>query len=77
MISAIFDDTVQKSAITDIEMRKHHRDGKMSDSEVMTILVFFHSSGYRCLKHFYLRYVCKHMCNLFPKVVFYNRFVEL
>lgn len=49
----------------------------MSDAEVMTILVLFHGSGYRCLKHFYLDHVCKHMRHLFPKVVSYNRFVEL
>ena len=41
------------------------------------IMILFHSSGYRCLKHFYLEQVCKHMRHLFPKVVSYNRFVEL
>ena len=43
----------------------------------MTILILFHDSGYRCLKHFYLQYVCKYMRHLFPKTVSYNRFVEL
>ncbi len=33
----------------------------MSESEVATIFVLFHLGGYRCLKHFYLHYVCKHM----------------
>ncbi|MDY5184206.1 MAG: transposase, partial [Prevotella sp.] len=45
--------------------------------EIMVIMILFHSSGYRCLKHFYLEKVCKHMRHLFPEVVSYNRFVEL
>ncbi len=28
----------------------------MSDSEVITIMILFHFSGYKCLKHFYVRY---------------------
>ena len=75
-----FDDIIQKNSIDAREStkkRKYHRDGTMSDAEVMTILVLFHGSGYRCLKHFYLDHVCKHMRHLFPKVVSYNRFVEL
>ena len=40
-------------------------------------MILFHSSGYRCLKHFYLEEVCKPMRHLFPEVVSYNRFVEL
>ena len=75
-----FDGIVQKNSITagdSDKKRKYHRDGKMSDSEVMTILILFHNSGYRCLKHFYLDHVCKHMRHLFPKTVSYNRFVEL
>lgn len=57
--------------------RPYHRDPTMSMSEVMVILILFHASGYRCLKHFYLQHVCVHMRHLFPKVVSYNRFVEL
>ena len=78
--SKVFDKTVEQNAMTSGEMtkkRKYHRDGMMSDSEIMTILILFHDSGYRCLKHFYLHHVCRHMCHLFPKVVSYNRFVEL
>ena len=32
--------------------RKYHRAPKLSDAEVITILVLFHLMGYRCLKHF-------------------------
>lgn len=57
--------------------RKYHRDGRMSMPEIMLIIILFHASGYRCLKHFYLEQVCKHMAHLFPATVSYNRFVEL
>lgn len=43
----------------------------------MTIMILFHSSGYRCLKHFYQEKTCKHMRHLFPNVMSYNRVVEL
>ena len=53
--------------------RKYHRESHMSKAEIMVIMILFHSSGYRCLKHFYLEKVCKHMRHLFPEVVSYNR----
>ena len=49
----------------------------MSKAEVMLIMILFHDSGYRCFKHFYLEKVCKQLRHLFPKVVSYNRIVEL
>ena len=59
-----------------LRKRSYHRDCRMSDSEVMTIMIAFHNSGFRCLKHF-CQHVCDHMRHLFPEVVSYNRFVEL
>lgn len=56
---------------------KPKRAPRMSTSEVITIYFLFHLSGFRCLKHFYIFYVQKHMQNEFPKTVSYNRFVEL
>ena len=55
----------------------YHRDGRMSSPEVMTILIMFHNSGYKHLKSFYLNEICINSRDLFPKVVSYNRFVEL
>lgn len=57
--------------------KKRNRQFKMSDSEVITIVVLFHLRGYRCLKHFYTQYVQKHMQSDFPETVSYNRFTEL
>ena len=56
---------------------KPKRTPKMSNSEVMTIMILFHLSGFRTMKHFYKYYVLKHMTSEFPQTVSYNRFVEL
>ena len=34
----------------------------------MLILILFHDTGYRYLKHSYQEKVCKHMRHFFPKV---------
>ena len=61
----------------DRRKREYHRASNMSDSEVITIMILFHFSGYKCLKHFYVRHVLGHMRHLFPTPVSYNRFTEL
>lgn len=73
----VFDAQMRKYTIRDTGRRKYHRDSTMSKAEIMTIIIMFHFSGYRCLKHFYKEHVCVHQRHLFPKVVSYNRFVEL
>jgi len=74
----IFNSSIRKSLLPEeTTLNKRNRKFKMSDSEVMTILILFHLSGYRCLKHFYLYYVCVHLKNYFPNTVSYNRFTEL
>ncbi len=72
-----YDELVKKYTISSRSKRKYHRDSTLSKSEIMVILILFHMSGFRCLKHFYLDYVCKHLRHLFPRVVSYNRFVEI
>ena len=49
----------------------------MSLSEVMTIAIAFHGSGYRTFKEFYTLQVQPHWKKAFPNLVSYNRFVEL
>jgi len=56
---------------------KPKRKPTMSCSEVITIMVVFHTGGYRNMKHFYIHFVQKHLVHLFPHTVSYNRFVEL
>ena len=64
-----FDAMMSKYTIKEAKKRAYHRDSTLSKSEVMLILILFHDSGYRCLKHFYIEKVCRHMRHLFPKVV--------
>ena len=57
--------------------KSHNKLCKLSDSEVITILIAFHLGSYRNLKHFYTQYVQVHLTRDFPETVSYNRFVEL
>ena len=72
-----FDAMMEKYTLQSDKKRRYHRDSTMSKAEIMLIIILFHDSGYRCLKHFYLEKVYKHLRHLFPEVVSYNRFVEL
>jgi len=57
--------------------KSRNRQFTMSDSEVITIMICFHISGYRHLKGFYISHIQKHCQSDFPQTVSYNRFVEL
>ena len=72
-----FDAMMAKYTIKEKKKREYQRNGTLSKAEVMVIMILFHNSGYRCLKHFYLEHVCRQLRHLFPDVVSYNRFVEL
>ena len=56
---------------------QRHRASSLALSEVMTIIVLFHTSGYRNFKTFYIEHVSKQMLAAFPKLTSYSRFVEL
>ena len=66
-----FDKMTAKYTLKSGDKRPYHRDSTLSKAEIMLIMILFHDSGYRCLKHFYLEKVCKHLRHLFPKVVLY------
>lgn len=70
-----FDRQVPKKQISS-KKKTRNRAFKMSDAEVMTILILFHHSRYRDLKSFYLKYICVHQTENFPNKLSYNRFVE-
>lgn len=56
---------------------KRQRKTKLSESEMMTIMILFHLSHYRTFKHFYLDCVLGQLSREFPKAVSYPRFVAL
>jgi len=73
-----FDVTIKKHLLQEDNVGKHrNKPNRLSDSEVMTLLIAFHLSSMRNLKHFYLFYVCRHRREDFPNPVSCNRFVEL
>ncbi len=64
-------------SLIDEGKKKRVKESSLSLSEVMTIVILFHSSDYRHFKAYYTEYVIKYMGQYFPGLVSYNRFVEL
>lgn len=59
-------------------MKGHRRSqSRMYLSEVMTIVIAFHGSGYRTFKQFYTLQVLPGWLQAFPNLVSYTHFVEL
>lgn len=82
-IYCIFDDFCKifepelKKRMIDMDGKAHrNRPCRVSDAEIMTMLVLFHTSHFRDLKTFYTGYVCQHLRQEFPNKLSYNRFVE-
>ena len=72
----IFDPELKKHLIDVPGKHRRNRKSRVSDAEIMTMLVLFHTSHFRDLKTFYLGYICQHMRSEFPNSISYNRFVE-
>lgn len=63
---------------TQIEyLDKGDLNSRLSASEIMTLLIYFHQLRFRDFKTYYLQYVQKHLKSEFPDLVSYTRFVEL
>ena len=57
--------------------KRRRRQASLSDSEIMTILLYFHFGTFCNFKQYYLFFIKGTMKSYFPKAVSYNRFVEL
>lgn len=57
--------------------RYRNRAGRLSESEIMTILVCYHFGTYRNFKEYHLCCIRGQLSREFPDAVSYNRFVEL
>ena len=68
-----FEKTISKHTLGNEPRRKP----KMSQSEVITIMILFHYGSFKNMKHFYEYFVKQHLKSEFPQTVSYNRFVEL
>lgn len=63
--------------LIDDKQVKRARKSRLSLSEVMTIMIYFHSSSYRNFKAYYIEKILRCHCYDFPSLVSYNRLVEL
>ena len=54
-----------------------NRKASLTDSEIISILIFFHYGSFINFKHYYNHYVKEHLRDYFPGLVSYNRFIEL
>ena len=57
--------------------RCRNRKGRLSESEIMTILMCYHFGTYRNFKEYYQNCIRGWLRHEFPAAVSYNRFVEL
>ena len=72
----IFLPTWHRQLLTNGE-RKRCRASRLTLSEIMTILIYFHQSQYRNFKTFYLWHICRYCRGEFPQLLSYTRFVAL
>ncbi|MDE1486574.1 IS982 family transposase [Xenorhabdus bovienii] len=57
--------------------RQRLRQGRMSTSEIMTIIIAFHMSHQRDFKNFYLGFIYLYHRKAFPTLLSYTRFLEV
>ena len=60
-----------------IEMPSRDQARRMIASERMAIVIFYHLSGMKCFKWYYLFIIRRHLSDYFPQAYSYERFVEL
>ncbi|PCS24283.1 Mobile element protein [Candidatus Enterovibrio escicola] len=58
-------------------IKQRKKPFRLSVSEVMTIVIAFHQSGYRDLKTYYIHFICRYRTNEFPELVSYTRILNL
>ncbi|PID26526.1 MAG: hypothetical protein CR982_09645 [Candidatus Cloacimonadota bacterium] len=72
-----FDKYMESRSISSNTPKNRNKSSIMSRSEIITILIMFHSSNEKTLKRFYNKTIRNNYKKEFPNLVFYNRFVEL
>ena len=72
-----FSSCIQQFRLKNAEVKHRNRQASLSDSEIISILIFFHFGSFTNFKHYYNNYVKVHLKDCFPDLVSYNRFIEL
>ena len=70
-----FNESLNKALIPDEKTKL--KKSALSLSEAMTIIVLFHKSGFRFFKYFYCQMIVPFWKSAFPKLLSYNRFIEI
>jgi hypothetical protein len=73
----IFEEKIKEFAIENSYKRKRNKPLRMNLSEIITIMIMFHMSGYKTFKDFYINCVLDTYKIEFPRAVSYSRFVTL
>jgi hypothetical protein len=72
-----FNQQITKFRLESKSLKSRNRSCRMSDSEMICILLLFQTGQFTNFKAFYVHYLSIHMRDLFPNLISYNRFVEL
>ena len=70
-----FNESLEKALISD--QKTTMKKSALSLSEVMTIVILFHKSGFRFFKYFYCHMIIPFWKSAFLKLLSYNRFIEI
>lgn len=74
---------IEKDLFSKILENKTIHDGyrkpycKMSKSEIITLLIYYHYPEYKCFEYFYCQFVTNELSSYFPELLSYNRFPEV
>ena len=72
-----YEEFIKSRRLENNPVKKGGRPRQMSLSDILTICVYFHHSGYHTFKRYYKDHVCVALKRDFKRLVSYNRFVEL
>lgn len=64
-------------SLPDSENRTRNKERKMSRSEMMAIIIYYHYSGFKCFKWYYNLVIKKIFASYFPTAFSYSRFIQL
>ncbi len=68
---------LEEKLLEDRKIGKRNRKASLCESEMISLMVLFHSCQFSNLKSFYVHYALPHLKDLFLGLTSYNRFVEL
>lgn len=71
----VFDQWVEAHSTKDFPRSRF--EGIMHVSEILTIIIFYHFSGYKCFQYYYQELVQQELKFYFPRQVGYKRFLQL